>query len=523
MEIFSKIIICFQRYTGTGTQFLLFLCALLFLAGIKESRNIHRVFITYTSFIIFIMVFPVTAIIIMDYCIGEEVYWRMFWLIPIPFIMAIAAVKLIMHTKVRRKQAGIAAFLILLVAFCGKYVYSADTITKASNLEKLPAEVEEVCNIISEDALKNQLSQKKAVVPADLLSYIRQYDATIEMPYGRNALKDEGLSENCDKIYNMVDEEAFDSFLLAGYLKAEACNYLVLNKNNATSELDAYGYYQIAQTADYIVYRCDDMTAHAWRITQHPDDENSMFYTIESDTEGLIVVDGGWAKDADSVREVIASYGNKVDAWMITHPHKDHAGAFCAIYPDLQGIEVGQVYAVDMASEELCAENAPWDTFETLEAFQALDIPQLQYVHKGDQLSINGLTVDILSAYDDYVDELSDDLLNDGSMMFQIKGNEQSMLFCADVGISMSDYLESTYGEALKADYIQMGHHGNGGLSESFYRLVNPEVAFFDAPQSLMYPAAGTTYTTPANRELMKSLGAKVYYFATGDNNVILK
>ncbi len=47
----------------------------------------------------------------------------------------------------------------------------------------------------------------------------------------------------------------------------------------------------------------------------------------------------------------------------------------------------------------------------------------------------------VLSAYEDMVDELSNDLLNDGSMMFKVKGKNKSFLFCADVGISMSDYL----------------------------------------------------------------------------------
>ena len=97
------------------------------------------------------------------------------------------------------------------------------------------------------------------------------------------------------------------------------------------------------------------------------------------------------------------------------------------------------------------------------------------------------------------------------------------MLFCADVGNSLSNYLLSCHGNNLKADYIQMGHHGNGGLSEEFYRMVSPQVAFFDAGEELMNPPSGSKFTTPQNRVLMQSLGAKIYYLNTEENKVILK
>ena len=79
------------------------------------------------------------------------------------------------------------------------------------------------------------------------------------------------------------------------------------------------------------------------------------------------------------------------------------------------------------------------------------------------------------------------------------------------------------YSEELKCDYIQMGHHGNGGLSEAFYRLTEPRAAFFDAPEWLMNPGEGLSYTTPENRRLMEGLGAAVYYYNTAPNQIILK
>ena len=62
-------------------------------------------------------------------------------------------------------------------------------------------------------------------------------------------------------------------------------------------------------------------------VTQYPDATGvqGTFYTITND-DTLIIIDGGWADNESAVREVIAEHGNKVDAWIISHPHKDHAG-----------------------------------------------------------------------------------------------------------------------------------------------------------------------------------------------------
>ena len=86
----------------------------------------------------------------------------------------------------------------------------------------------------------------------------------------------------------------------------------------------------------------------------------------------------------------------------------------------------------------------------------------------------------------------------------------------------MSEKIISQFPEDIKCDYIQMGHHGNGGLSEAFYRLAAPRVAFFDAPEWLMNPEEGNSYTTLANRQLMESLGAEIYYYATAPNRIEL-
>ena len=220
---------------------------------------------------------------------------------------------------------------------------------------------------------------------------------------------------------------------------------------------------------------------------------------------------------------MVKMFGNQVDAWILTHPHQDHIGAFNVIYPDPQEMEIKQVYTVCMATPKECLEVAPWDSVEAYEDFLKLKVKDLQYLYKGEKKEICGLNFTVLNAFDEHVRQYSKDYLNDGSLMFKVQAKEQSMLFCADVGVSVSDYLLNRWADTLPSDYLQMGHHGYGGLKDDFYRKVSPKVAFFDAPAHMMQDATGK-FDNPENQKLMEGMGCEVYSFIGGPvHSVILK
>ena len=270
----------------------------------------------------------------------------------------------------------------------------------------------------------------------------------------------------------------------------------------------------------------DEVAEDKWTITQHgPREVNMLFYTIHNPQKGLIVVDGGHIENSEYVYNTIAELGGKVDAWILTHPHKDHAGAFTYMYPYLEdwGIQVDKIYTVPMATPAECLAVASWDSVDTYNAFLALNIPDLIYLNTGDELEICGLKFEVLSAFDEDIAAISRDYLNDGSLMFKVYGETEEFLFCADVGKYMSEHIiENVGAEKLASDYIQMGHHGNGGLTQEFYELVSPKIAFFDAPDWLLYDQSGR-YTTYQNMEFMMSLGCEIMSFNSAPNSIVLK
>lgn len=260
-----------------------------------------------------------------------------------------------------------------------------------------------------------------------------------------------------------------------------------------------------------------------WTVTQYgfPESSQFMFYTLINGTGDLIVVDGGYDVGEAYVREIITELGGVVDAWIVTHPHPDHAGAFNKIYAKPNGIKIKQVYATRLNAELYEEKAQEWDGIETFREF--LEVTEgkenIEYLQRGEELIVCGLRMKVLNAYDDKVEAISEDLCNDGSLMFKISGKEKSMLFCADVGGVMSETILQDFGEELEADYVQMGHHGNGGMIDLFYERTMAEAAFFDAPNWLAY---GENYSTSGRIKFMQLMGAEVYTYATAPNTVKL-
>lgn len=518
----------YDSYNGTGMHLALFFASLLYLYVQKKDEKKRFLFLGYSLLFFILFFFPVTAKLVTA-CIGEEVYWRMLWLLPSAIVTAYVAVCVIMRTEGKAGRLFLLSVMCLIVALTGTNVYNGSIFNRKQNNYKLPQDAVDVCDIIERDAAENGISHKKLVAANELLSSIRQYDADILMPYGYNAIKENRAdTENAFQMFRIMSGENKNWEALAWYAAMEDCNYLACPIDEASAAaLAACGYEKVGANASYYVFRRDEGKEKydgQWLITQHgdPNGNQIMFYTMQDADGHLVVIDGGYRSDVSYVRRVIKSLGKHVDAWIVTHPHQDHAGAYTRICKRPGKITLGDTYAVDMADPKTCLEKAPWDEVKVYKKWRKLDIPNLHLVHAGDEFEVAGLSFKVFNAYDDYVYERSNDLLNDGSMMFKITAKEESMLFCADVGKSMSDYLLDMWGDELKADYIQMGHHGNGGLKSDFYQSVGAKAAFFDAPEWLMRDTSGQ-FTTMKNTSLMAESGAAIYSFATAPNQIILK
>lgn len=276
--------------------------------------------------------------------------------------------------------------------------------------------------------------------------------------------------------------------------------------------------------ADSSARKIDEIRRGELLITQYGNYEAQqqyLFYTIQNRKGELMVIDGGWDYLAEEVRDVIRSKGGKVDYWVLTHPHPDHMGAFNEIYKNPEDIEIGQVYTVNIDYDKYQQAAQSYDGLATYENFltQTKGDSRIHYINSPDEKEWMGMKVKIFSAYSEKTLATGGNIPNEGSLVFQIAGKTEKMLFCSDIGLT-GDVVLSEFGNEIKSDYLQMGHHGNGGCSWEFYEKVDPRTAFFDAPKWLV---DGESYNTREGIQFMEKLGANTYTMEGTPHQFILK
>lgn len=242
-------------------------------------------------------------------------------------------------------------------------------------------------------------------------------------------------------------------------------------------------------------------------------DNSMMSYIIKTSNNKTIVIDGGLKIEAETLKQYIQKYGNKVDYWFITHPHKDHVGAFIDIVEN-SDIKIENIY-YSINSQEWYNENEPNRAYEAEEFYRAIQNEKIKEKAKtpqiGDKIKIGkNIYVEILQTANP---EITYNAINNSSMVFKIHVNDKTILMLGDIGPEASEKLIKRYGKNLKSDIVQMSHHGQSGATEEFYKLVEPEICLWQSPQWLWDNVTGT-FKTLETRKWMENLGVKTNYVA---------
>ena len=257
--------------------------------------------------------------------------------------------------------------------------------------------------------------------------------------------------------------------------------------------------------------------------------DRMMGYIIRTNNDKTIIIDGGMNTDAENLKKYIKQYNNRIDYWFITHPHRDHAGAFIDIVENSEDIKINKVY--------YCANPLEWyqkysaDRASEIEKFyQAIENQKINEI-KGepqieDKITIDNIQIEILGINNP---EITTNPINNSSMVFKLYVNNKSILFLGDTGEESSKKLIDKYGPKLKSDIVQMAHHGQQGATEELYKLVNPKVCLWPTPEWLWNNDSGKGYNsgpwkTLETRKWMEDLNVEKNYVAKdGDITIEIK
>ncbi len=256
-------------------------------------------------------------------------------------------------------------------------------------------------------------------------------------------------------------------------------------------------------------------------------------YVIKTANGKLIVIDGGIdgeGRDREpympaALRSIMGVGEDgyfEVEAWFLSHAHKDHMYELSKMLRDYStdsNYKINNIYFdfPEFGSEEYPAQNADMDFAQLRENMNKYgevigaqvsegstyydDVNgafiNAEAVSEGLSLEIDGVRIEVLQTWDP-ADGTSN--MNDTSLVLRMWIGEQSVLFLNDLGSIGGRRLLATYGDQLKSDMVQMAHHGQAGVTKDVYDAIDADVHLWPTP-IWVWNNANKTYQIDEVRE----------------------
>ena len=249
--------------------------------------------------------------------------------------------------------------------------------------------------------------------------------------------------------------------------------------------------------------------------------DSQMFGCIICSGDKTIVIDGGTVADSvqlcDMIKEKASGF---VDAWFFTHPHHDHIGAFLQMCKNNPEIDIDKIYHKFPSVDALIQygtrsqnEIDLWMELEDLMATRFAD--KVNHIEKGDVFTFDEIKVSVLRVYNS---NITANFINNSSTVYRIDSPRKSILILGDLGVDGGEeVMKNCTFESLHADYTQLAHHGQDGVTEEFYQYIKPCACLWASPEWLWNNDAGDGFDTGPwrtveTRRWMEKLGVTEHY-----------
>ncbi len=264
--------------------------------------------------------------------------------------------------------------------------------------------------------------------------------------------------------------------------------------------------------------------------------QGGMGYMFQLADGSFVIIDGGdgYKEDSDQILVQLMKMAPdptdiRIAAWILTHGHNDHVGAFRQFAKDYSG--VSRIKIESFILNFTVSENQT-STIGTAVMDRTTDYIKQYYpsvkvykCHTGQKYFIRNAVVEILYTLEDYMPKLTGAFGNLHSVVFSVTVEGQKFVFLADTMRVNCDEMSDRYGTYLKSDFVQVSHHGlnddrpeaqNG--TEEIYGLINPAYA--------LWPSGNKRFnqykTAPENAYLLTQLSVKKVFVAGTTNTTLI-
>lgn len=221
-----------------------------------------------------------------------------------------------------------------------------------------------------------------------------------------------------------------------------------------------------------------------------------MSYVVRLSDGRFIIFDGGreYEPDAkelyDCLKRDCVTPKPVIAAWIMTHPHSDHYHCYMTFMEHFADEVVIEKYLLTFPEHDDAVhypalfnkdkrfeDNSPFTNIPRMFAYMQKNGAPIYAPHTGQRYIIGDAVCDILGSIDDTIHRSQN--INATSVIVRMELGGQVILWCADAAFGETRLAEK-YGQYLKADILQVPHHGfQSGTAEAEiegYRYIKPSV-----------------------------------------------
>ena len=242
-----------QKYWGNGFYEYLLMMAFLYFIVFGRKKEQAKTVLAYIAVVLAVFFCPVTAYI-MQKCVGALVYWRVLWILPVVPVIAWAGTCFLKKNENKKGLQGILLIgLIAVLAFAGTGLNSNGFYEKVHNFQKIPDETAKICDLINSQKEEGEV----VCLAADdkVSSYVRVYDPSIRMPYGRGG--NGSVNRYARRLHDELVSEVPVIRNVVKYAKRLECNYLVfpLPGEKKQAYMESKGFHLTGQINGYGIFK----------------------------------------------------------------------------------------------------------------------------------------------------------------------------------------------------------------------------------------------------------------------------